>query len=90
MAGLVEYPELPDSWWDLRGGDGEGQRWALERELVAELSPEHPLVGYPGGVVARAQASDDVLLLLEDGRWAIVHLTWRGAPESPPWPMTRI
>jgi hypothetical protein len=79
------HPVFPSTWWDLYAE--ERQRRAIANELVAELSPEHPLFGHPGEVIARSEASDDVLLLLEDGRWAIVHLTWRGAPERPPWPV---
>jgi hypothetical protein len=89
MDKVAEYLVLPDSWWDLRreGSKEEQQRSAIQRELVAELGPGHPLIGCSGEVVARSEASDDVLLLLQDGRWAIVHLTWRRAPEPPPWPI---
>jgi hypothetical protein len=85
---VAERLVFPDSWWDLRGGGvkEQGQRSVIQRELRAEIAAGHPLAGVSGEVIARSTASDDVLILLEGGRWALVHLTWRCAPEAPPWP----
>jgi len=58
----------------------------MKRELRAEIAAGHLLAGVPGEVIARATASDDVLILLQDGRWPLARLTWRCAPEAPPWP----
>ncbi|MFI5927476.1 hypothetical protein ACIA3K_16000 [Micromonospora sp. NPDC051543] len=82
-------PTLADPWWDLRGDDPRErqQRQALHAELLVEVAPGHPLHGQPTTVVARSQASDDILVQLPE-RWALVHLTWRAAPETPPWPKT--
>jgi len=85
---VIEDLVLVDPWWDLRSGgaDEEWQRRVLTEELLTELSPDHPLGGVCVRVIGRSSVSDEVLLSLEDGRWALVHLTWRGAPEPPPYP----
>jgi hypothetical protein len=64
----------------------ERQRSSIQQELLAEVAAGHPLSRISSEVIARSEASDDVLVLLEDGRWALVHLTWRQAPEAAPWP----
>ncbi|WP_422739446.1 hypothetical protein ACN263_09550 [Micromonospora sp. WMMD729] len=82
-------PTLGDSWWDLQGDTALElrQRQALHAELLVEVAPGHPLHGQPVSIVARSQASDDILVQLPE-RWALVHLTWKAAPETPPWPKT--
>jgi hypothetical protein len=79
---------LTDPWWDLRGGGPteEKQRKAIQAELLAEVSRGHPLSGAAVEVIGRSEASDDVLLRAGRRGWAVVHLTWRGAAEPPPWP----
>lgn len=86
-SGLV----LVDPWWDLRGGgaDEESQRDLLLGELRAEVAEGHPLAGVKVEVIGRSEARDDVLVLAEDGRWSVVHLTWKRGPERPPWPSVR-
>ena len=61
---------------------------ALRRELAKEVGPGHPLAGRRWRIVAQCRAGDDVLLVLADGRSALVHLTWSGRRERPPWPET--
>ncbi len=68
---------------DLRDMPDEAE--VLVRELGRELTLGHELYGRVVRVVARALPQDDVLVELLDGV-ALVHLTWRGAPEPPPWP----
>jgi hypothetical protein len=86
-------PEVvfPQPWSDLRGG-GHGedkQREVLHVELSAELVVGHVLYGRAFSIIARSEARDDVVITLEDDlTWALVHLTWRGTPERPPWPLT--
>jgi hypothetical protein len=79
---------LTDPWRDLRGGGPaeEKQRKAIRAELSAEVSQGHPLSGVAVEVAARSEASDDVLLRAGRRGRAVVHLTWRGAAEPPPWP----
>lgn len=85
-----EQPVFTDPWWDLRrGGPVErNQRDALQAELLTEVAHGHPLHNQPVVVVAKSEASDDIVIRLAAGGWARVHLTWKGAPEAPPWPWT--
>lgn len=54
------------------------EQHGLQGELLAELSAAHPLWGLDPVVFGRHQSADDVLVALNDGRFAIVHLVWRG------------
>jgi len=60
----------------------------LEDELRKEVGPRHELWNRAAKPIARRV--DDVAFLLEDGRIAEVHLTWKGMTEADPrWPATR-
>ncbi|WP_165945308.1 hypothetical protein [Micromonospora sp. KC723] len=87
---MDEQPTFTDPWWDLRRDDPaeRQQRQTLHAELLIEVAPGHPLHGQPTRIVARSEASDDILVQLP-GRWALIHLTWKGVPETPPWPKTK-
>ena len=63
---------------------------AVEAELRRELKPGHPLFGVPLAAIGRRYDRDDVLVEFRDGsrRVAVVHLTWAGERERPPWPAT--
>ena len=58
----------------------------LLRELEIEVAPGHPLYGVKLKAIAQSTQADDVLFQFEDGRVADVHLTYRRAAESFPWP----
>lgn len=60
----------------------------FEDELVREVSEAHPLHGRPWTLIARAFPQDEVVIVSGD-EVALVHLTWRQGPESPPWPSTQ-
>ncbi|GAB5527951.1 MAG: hypothetical protein Roseis2KO_58230 [Roseivirga sp.] len=62
----------------------------LSKELKRELHRKHPLYGIKVALIGKRQDNDDILVELEDGRVAVVHLTWKGRGESGPWPSTRI
>lgn len=81
---------LTDPWWDLRGGGRieDDQRLILHEELLRETGAGHPLAGQVVIVIGRSAARDDILVTLERGGWAIVHLTWKRSREDPPWPVT--
>lgn len=81
---------LTDPWWDLRGNGSleQEQRDALTTELAAEISKGHPLHGQGLTVLAKSETTDDVLVAVAAGGWAVVHLTWSRKAESPPWPRT--
>jgi hypothetical protein len=78
---------LTDPWWDLRnpGAPEQQQIQAVTNELLRETTPGHALYDMSFTVIGRSQARDDVLLKVDD-RWALVHLTWSGKSEVPPWP----
>ena len=79
-------PPLPAGWELIAKAD----RAQFESELASELSPGHPLHGVRVIAVARCVGCDHTLFATVDEEWAIVHLTHRRAPESPPWPTTSI
>ncbi|MFO1183592.1 MAG: hypothetical protein U1E56_02240 [Bauldia sp.] len=64
------------------------EREGLEAELQRELAPPHWLYGRTATVIGRSLASDDIVIALDDGGYAVVHLTWAGretlAPETFP------
>ncbi len=66
------------------------QAQQLLREALVEISPGHPLHQAILVPIAQSRLADDVLFKLDDGRVAIVHLTWRRGPELPAWPSCRI
>jgi len=74
---------LPDSpWWSPPAANRE----AVATELKAEVAPGHPLQGADLSVAWRCLACDDVLVGIGDDDFGIVHLTWSGQREIPPWP----
>ncbi|MCE4026347.1 hypothetical protein LXM50_10235 [Microbacterium sp. Au-Mic1] len=70
---------------DLRGDPRRAAM--LTEELRREIARKHPLAGVRWTVVAEAEPQDDVLAVARD-RVVLVHLTWSGKKESPPWPHT--
>jgi hypothetical protein len=80
--------EWLEPWWRI---DDERLQHALGEELHRELTQRHPLYGLRTRVIAKRNDQDDVLVALEDGRIAEVHLTWSRKPEvDPRWPETEI
>jgi hypothetical protein len=65
-------------------------RAALETQLRTEVAEGHALFSKPVIAIARCGRCDEVLFSVEEdyGWFAQVHLTWRQAPEKPPWPWT--
>lgn len=57
----------------------------LADELHREVGVGHPLAGERWTVVAEAEPQDDVVVVA-GAQVAMVHLTWSGRRESPPWP----
>jgi hypothetical protein len=66
------------------------RRRRLEDEVGPEVAEGHPLHGQTVIAVAKCVACDDVLFSIEGEhvRWAVVHLTFAGHPDKPPWPMS--
>lgn len=92
MAWIDSF-DFPEGWIDLRGRrDRVAHRGVVarhRRQLRREIAPGHVLHGRGWEIIGLGvPARDDALLLLDDGGVALVHLTWRGVPEPPWWPMT--
>ena len=79
-------PVLTDPWFAPEAA------WAaaLEREATTEIGPGHPLSGHALTLIARCLACDSAAFRVDDGRFAIVHLTWTRHKEPPSWPSTEI
>lgn len=93
LAGRIDAIDFPEPWIDLRQEkDRLVQRDLVARhrkELSREIAPGHVLHGRVWEIIGLGvPARDGALLQLVDGSVALVHLTWRGAPEPPSWPMT--
>jgi hypothetical protein len=59
----------------------------LAREATAEIGPGHELSGCRLTTVARCSACHDVAFQLDDGTYAVVHLTYsRRLPDPAPAP----
>lgn len=66
-------------------------RAGFMNELRKEVGPGHVLYGLNAKLIGRRYDRDTTLFLLEDGRIARVHLTWRQDSEiDPRWPETTI
>lgn len=79
-----------DLTWPWRNVTDLQEQEGLTKRLKIEVGRDHALWGLGGTVVARSDADDDVLAKLEDGRFAIVHLTWSNNPGGAVWPATVI
>ena len=76
-----------DPWDDI----DEATARTLEHELRLELPAAHPLAGTSAIAIARRQDRDDVLFELDDGGFAVVHLTLKRASETDArWPRATI
>ena len=75
---------LPPGWYAVSDAA------PLDKELRRELPRGHKLSGLGFTAIAHAdEHPDTVLFSLSDGRFAVVHLTWKREKDSR-WPWTRI
>ena len=72
----------PESWWYLE--NEIALKNSIQKELDLELSEHHPLWDCNPQVLAKSESSDDILVTLNDNRYALVHLTWNGKVDSFP------
>jgi hypothetical protein len=83
---VLPFPDVnlvwPESWWFLK--NEEELRKGIQKELNSEIGPKHPLWGYKPVVFAKCNESDDILVQLKDGRFALVHLIWHGHIDQQP------
>jgi hypothetical protein len=91
----IDGVEFPGPWVDLRRRRSRLSNWRVlarhRRELSVEIARGHVLHGRRWRIIGiGVPARDEVLLALADGEIALTHVTWRGAPEPPSWPMTTI
>ena len=77
--------DLPEPWVAVATREA---RAVLELQLRVEVGKGHPLFGKAVIAIARCSGCDDVMFSVEeDPSWFVrVHLTWRQAPKTPPWP----
>lgn len=81
---LSKSDEEPVGWMSLSGNSAR----RFEKEATAEIARGHDLDGIDLTAVSTCPGCDDVLFRLADSSFAIVHLTWSGNRERPPWPQT--
>lgn len=61
---------------------------SLKQELLHELHPQHSLFNKNFRILAKRQDNDTILIELENGKLATVHLTWKKTSESGNYPIT--
>ncbi|MBU1218785.1 hypothetical protein KKF97_03160 [Myxococcota bacterium] len=71
----ISHIRWREPWYPV---ESETEQHSIQIELLKEISPVHPLWGTNPVVLGRHQGCDDVLLILNEGQFAIVHLTWTG------------
>ncbi|KQR08432.1 hypothetical protein [Cellulomonas sp. Leaf334] len=83
--------ELSDRWSGLDESTDqvEASRARILAELHRELGESHELFDQVVRVEAFFEASDDVIVSLVDHTFALVHPTYSGRRETPPWPLAR-
>lgn len=73
-----------ESFCNLYDKFGEDFNWTVispankyySNEAKNEIKPGHPLYGLEIWSVAKCESKDDVMFVLEDGRYIILHLTY--------------
>jgi hypothetical protein len=83
--------ELSERWWGLDEADesAERKRATVFAELSKEIAPGHEIYRQVARVEAFFEPSDDVIVRLVDGTFALVHPTWSGRLESESLPTTK-
>ncbi|MCG7499696.1 hypothetical protein MHO82_22790 [Vibrio sp. Of7-15] len=77
-----EKIDWPEPWWYL---DSNIEiRAGIQRELNSEIGPKHPLWGLKPVVIGKSDANDDVIVHLNNGKFACVHLIWHGRIDQHP------
>jgi hypothetical protein len=61
----------------------------LAREAEAEIGADHELAGHALTAIVKCADCDRVIFRIDDGSFALVHLTWGKHPERDPWPATQ-
>lgn len=75
-----------DPWWDIMETPDLGER--VSAELKKELPRNHKLYNGKYEVLAKRQDNDEILVELNSGELATIHLTWSGKEEQGNFPLT--
>lgn len=89
LNGSIFGLKFIEPYWSAMEMD-EKSRISLVEELQLELHDNHILQNETFELIARKTNNDDIVLELEDGRVAVVHLTWKSKTETNGYPITRI
>jgi hypothetical protein len=83
MTDINKSKELPEPWY-----------WTeqdLTDQLEREIGKTHVLHGKTTKTLARRQDNDDVLFLVDNEKFAVVHLTWASQRQTDNrWPTTQL
>ena len=63
----------------------EAQVDFFQTELLKEISSSHSLFGLQMRPIGRSLAADDILVQVNNSKYAVVHLTWAGKGDRT-WP----
>jgi len=78
-----------EPYWDAVEMEEKNIQTLME-EFTLELPDNHILHKEPVELIAKKINNDGIVLELQDGRIAVVHLTWQSKKESRGYPTTRI
>jgi hypothetical protein len=81
----MPVPNPPINWkapWYLLEVSEHQQ--GIQKELTLEIGPLHPLWETSPIALGKRENSDDIVVDLNDGRFAIVHLVWHGHIDQVP------
>ena len=79
---MTAGPDWPRPWRRLEG--------AFQGRLDHEVQEGHVLWGLGARAIGHNESNDDVVVLLPDGRGAIVHLSWSEQRGDPRFPATTL
>lgn len=91
MNGLIALDQLyfpqeaihwPEHWWVLNDDKDQDFRMRMQHLLNGELSEQHPLWGLQPVVLAKDD--DDLVVHLNDGHYAVVHIVGSGKIDQYP------
>ena len=71
-------------WRPMYDGEVESEGQSFQTILASELTSVHPLFWFQPKILGRCRANDDVVAILNDGRIAVIHLSWKGKPDQYP------
>jgi hypothetical protein len=71
-------------WRPMYDGEDGTEAQSFQNILASELTSVHPLFSFQPKILGRCRSNDDVVAILNDGRIAVIHLTWKGKPDQNP------